>query len=232
MDNFAPLLEARDLHKIYRQGPVETPVLRGINLKVKRGEFLAILGPSGSGKSTLLHLLGLMDRPTRGEVLIAGAPTSALDETARAVLRNRRLGFVFQFDSLLPEFSALENVLLPGQIAGRQDLKPRALELLAKFGLERLAGRLPQEMSGGERQRTAIARALLNKPDLLFADEPTGNLDRRNGELVFNTLRAVAEEHGVAVVLVTHNEEAAACASTVLHLADGAWQEPAAYRQG
>src|SRR5271157_51583 len=122
------LLEARGLHKTYRQDALETPVLRGLDLQVKRGEFLIILGPSGSGKSTLLHLLGLMDRPTRGEVLINGQPTSALDETARSVLRNRRLGFVFQFDSLLPEFSALENVLLPGQIAGRQDLKPRALE--------------------------------------------------------------------------------------------------------
>jgi len=221
-----PVLEARALRRSFGIGAAKVDVLRGVDLRLEKGELLVVLGPSGSGKSTLLNLLGLMDRPTSGDVLVAGESSAALDELARAKLRNRRLGFVFQFDSLLPEFTLLENVAMPGLIAGRPGREARARELLAGFGLERLAGRMPQELSGGERQRGAIARALANEPEVVLADEPTGNLDRRNGELVFNSLRTVAVQRGVAVVLVTHNEEAVAYGSRVLHLVDGAWQQP------
>ena len=226
------VLEARGLRRFFGEGAARVEVLRGVELQLKAGELLVVLGPSGSGKSTLLNLLGLMDRPSSGEVVIGGQPAASLSEGARAQLRNGKLGFVFQFDSLLPEFSLIENVALPGLISGRRGAPARARELLAGFGLSALAERLPHELSGGERQRGAIARALVNDPQVLLADEPTGNLDRHNGELVFNTLRTVAEERKVAVILVTHNEEAVAYGSRVLRLVDGAWQRnPAATPQ-
>ncbi|MBI4424168.1 MAG: ABC transporter ATP-binding protein [Elusimicrobia bacterium] len=221
------VLETRTLAKAYRQGEVVVPVLRGIDFAVAAGEFVAILGPSGSGKSTLLNMLGLMDAPSSGEVLIGGRAAGPLSEEERCRLRNEKLGFVFQFDSLLPEFTVLENVTMPGRIAlaargGRlPDLEDSARRGLERLGLGPLTGRFPRQLSGGERQRAAIARALLNAPAAILADEPTGNLDRSNGELVFSTLREQAETRGVAVVMVTHNEEAARFASRSVHLLDG-----------
>ena len=227
----APLIALAGIERVFHLGDSEVHALHRLDLQIEAGEYVAVMGPSGSGKSTLLNLLGLMDRPSQGEVLIGAQAASSLDEDARARLRNGKLGFVFQFDSLLPEFSLIENVCLPSLISGRNDAPARAKELLSGFGLAALADRLPHELSGGERQRGAIARALINEPHVLLADEPTGNLDRRNGELVFNTLRTVAEERGVAVVLVTHNEEAIALGTRVLHLVDGAWNQPSASPQ-
>jgi len=220
------VLEARGLSKGYGEGAARTEVLRGVDLTVRAGEFLAILGPSGSGKSTLLNLLGLMDRPSGGEVLVGGRPAAAMPEDDRAALRNKNVGFVFQFDALMPEFTVLENVLMPGRIAaasgGSMDgLNERALELLGVLGIAPLAGRFPAGLSGGERQRAALARALLNSPGALLADEPTGNLDRPNAELVFSRLKELAGRFGVAVVMVTHNEDAVGYASRTVRLRDG-----------
>ena len=232
-------LEARGLRKSYRQGTSDIQVLKGADLSVRPGEFVVIMGPSGSGKSTLLHLLGLLDEPTAGEVFLFGASARTLGETARAELLNRRLGFAFQFDSLLPDFTVIENVMMPGRIAwGRKgaahpvQLENRAAELLDQFGIASLAGRFPQELSGGERARAALARALVNRPDILLADEPTGNLDRHNGELVFLRLKEASESLGVAVVLVTHNEYAARFASRVLELSEGKLAVPTANAGG
>lgn len=223
-----PLLEVRRLRKTYGSGAACVEVLRDVELTLRAGEFLVILGPSGSGKSTLLHILGLMDSPSSGEVLIEGKPASALAEKERARLRGERLGFVFQFPSLLPEFTVLENMLLPARISGGPMLpssRSRAMELLLGLGLSALGDRFPSEISGGERQRVALARALINKPLLLLADEPTGNLDKRNGEMVFKDLKILAETHGVAVVMVTHNEAARDYAGRVLIMSDGALNE-------
>jgi lipoprotein-releasing system ATP-binding protein len=224
----APALQAQGLFKAYGTGPARVEVLRGLELTVAAGEFLAILGPSGSGKSTLLNILGLMDRPTEGEVSIAGRPTQGLDEEGRARLRNQTLGFVFQFDSLLPEFTVLENVLFPSRIrAGEpgEAAQKRARELLDSLGIAKLAARFPAQMSGGERQRAAIARALMNRPAIILADEPTGNLDKPNGELVFKDLQALAKQQDVAVAMVTHNETAARFATRVLHMIDGRFEQ-------
>lgn len=221
------VLEVEKVSRSYQEGPRTVKALRELDFKIAAGEYIVILGPSGSGKSTLLNLLGLMDRPTAGRILIFGKPTQDLNENERAALRCRRIGFVFQFDSLLPEFTILENVMLPGRIAQKsapeslESLKTRAEELLEKLGILNLSARFPHQLSGGERQRAAIARALVNRPAVLLADEPTGNLDRDNGELVFNRLKQLADSLNVAVVMVTHNEHAAQSASRVVHLVDG-----------
>jgi len=219
-----PVLEALGLVKAFSpNGGPGFEVLRGVDLTLHRGEMAAIVGPSGSGKSTLLHCLGLMDDPTGGELSLFGRPARGMPEVDRSRLRNEAIGFVFQFDSMLPEFTFLENVAMPGLLRGapaRQALE-RSRELLAAFGLEGLAPRFPRHSSGGERQRAAIARALHNRPALVLADEPTGNLDRPNGELVFKDLRRLASEFGAAVAVVTHNEAAAASCDRVHHLRDG-----------
>jgi lipoprotein-releasing system ATP-binding protein len=215
-----PVISARGLRKSY--GPVD--VLKGIDLEVRAGEFLVLLGPSGSGKSTLLNVLALMDRPTGGTLALDGREASGLDEEERSRLRNARLGFVFQFDALLPEFTILENVLMPARIAGRE-AQPRARELLERLGLSKLADRFPAQASGGERQRAALCRALINAPGLLLADEPTGNLDKASGELVFSDLKKLAQGQKAAVLMVTHNEAAASYATRVLHMTDGLIQE-------
>lgn len=222
------LIEGRGLGKTYRQGSADVPVLRGIDISLAAGEVVALIGPSGSGKSTLLHILGLMDRPDAGQVLVDGRPVEKLPESERSRLRNQLFGFVFQFDSLLPEFTVLENATMPGRIAQGQgspvtlrEFEARAVDLLNRFGLKGLESRFPQELSGGERQRAALARALINRPRLLLADEPTGNLDRKNGELVFNILKKAAAEFNIGVLVVTHNDYAALFASRVLHLTDG-----------
>ena len=228
-----PAILVRGVKKSYGSGETAVPVLRGVDMTVAAGEFVAVLGPSGSGKSTLLNLLGLMDRPDEGELSLGGVRAAGLDDDARARLRNERLGFVFQFDSLLPEFTILENVLMPARIARARGLtaeplakaEAQAAALLETLGISKLRDRFPSQTSGGERQRAAIARALANAPAVVLADEPTGNLDRGNGAKVFADLRRLAREQGVAVVLVTHDEVEAKTADRVLRMDDGLLSE-------
>jgi len=209
---------------VTRRLPEGVTLVSDISLSVEGGEFVAITGPSGSGKSSLLYLLGLLDRPTQGRVLLQGQDTARLAPPALAALRLARLGFVFQFHFLLPEFSARDNVLIP--IRRRGALKPaeaeaRALSLLTALGLADAAQKLPEQLSGGMRQRVAIARALANDPVLLLADEPTGNLDTRNAAAVFDIFAKLAAEDGRAVLVVTHDAELAQRATRRIHLVDG-----------
>src|SRR3989338_1350229 len=227
MDNI--VLEAKALVKSYGQGKAAVAVLRGLDLTLQAGEFTVILGPSGSGKSTLLNLLGLMDCPDSGEILFSGISAGHMNEEEHARLRNEKLGFVFQFDSLLPEFTVIENITMPARIGLNPRLRPQALdqaeararELLGGFALEHLRERFPNQISGGEKQREALCRALINRPTVVLADEPTGNLDKRNGELVFKDLKALSETQNAAVLMVTHNESACSRANRVLHMLDG-----------
>lgn len=218
-----PVLVARNLHKVYRTGPEELHVLRGLSLEVNRGEVLAIVGASGTGKSTLLHLLGGLDRPTAGELLLEGQGLQGLSDTQLAGVRNRKIGFVFQFHYLLPEFTAQENVQMPALIAGRDPAEAtlKAETLLQSVGLEARKAHKPSELSGGEQQRTAIARALMNDPLILLADEPTGNLDRTTAEGVHELLSGIAKQGGKAFVIATHNEALAEKADRILRLVDG-----------
>ncbi|MEB3198011.1 MAG: ABC transporter ATP-binding protein [Candidatus Sericytochromatia bacterium] len=197
--------------------------VNGVSLRIDRGEFVAITGPSGSGKSTLLYLLGALDRPTSGSVRIDGADTARMHDPELAALRNRHVGFVFQFHFLLPELTALENVVLPQLVAGvaRATAQARAQELLERLELTHRAGHRPHELSGGQQQRVAIARALANRPLLLLGDEPTGNLDTGNSHKVYEWLREQNQQHGQTIVLVTHNPELAEAADRVIELVDG-----------
>jgi lipoprotein-releasing system ATP-binding protein len=205
------------------EGAISHTLVNGIDLRVGKGEFLAITGPSGSGKSSLLYLLGLLDAPTEGEVIICGQPTSKLSESERADVRLTRCGFVFQFHFLLPEFTSLQNVLLPMRAAGKmseKEMRERALELLTSLGLKDHADKRPNQLSGGQRQRVAIARALANRPEIIVADEPTGALDTSSTEQVFAILREIADS-GRTVVVVTHDPALAARADRRLHIVDG-----------
>ncbi len=218
------MLEARDLKKVYRQGSVSLPVLKGVSLRIERGEFVAITGASGAGKSTLLHLLAGLDVPTEGEVRWEGRSLSSMSDRERAQVRNQAFGFVFQFYHLLPELTALENVMIPGLLnpkRSRKHLRQRATELLAKVGLKDRATHRPGQLSGGELQRVAIARALVNEPRVLFCDEPTGNLDSKTGEQVSQLLINLRKQAGVSLVLVTHEPELAELADRWLALSDG-----------
>ncbi|MEK7402722.1 MAG: ABC transporter ATP-binding protein [Gemmatimonadota bacterium] len=198
-------------------------VLDGVSLAVERGEMVAIVGASGAGKSTLLHLLGALDRPTGGSVTIAGNALAGLDEVAMATLRNQKVGFVFQFHHLLREFSALENVMIPLRIAGRDEgaARTRAAELLQRVGLGARASHRPSELSGGEQQRTAVARALALDPAIVLADEPSGNLDHANSERLHDLFTEVSRDLDIAMVIATHNRSLAARAHRVLLLEDG-----------
>ncbi|MCQ4160146.1 ABC transporter ATP-binding protein [Roseomonas sp. GC11] len=207
----------------FRTEAGELPVLRGAELTLSAGEIVALVAPSGTGKSTLLHLAGLLERPDAGEVFVSGQPTGTLKDEARSALRGRAIGFVYQFHHLLPEFTALENVVLPQMAVGTAE-KPataRATELLARFGLSGREGHRPGRLSGGEQQRVAIARALANRPGLLLADEPTGNLDVATSDRVFAELLEAVRGAGVAALIATHNPELAARMDRVVTLRDG-----------
>jgi len=217
------VLEARDVARTYRQGPIDLAVLEGVNLAVKAGERIAIIGASGSGKTTLLQILGGLDRPTAGTVRIAGSDIHALAEKPRGELRNRTLGFVYQFHHLLPEFSALENVAMPLLVRRepKRVAEERARAVLERVGLaERLVHR-PHELSGGERQRAAVARALVTQPRIVLADEPTGNLDGNNAEAVFALMLELNREFGTSLVVVTHDRRLAQRMDRILEIDRG-----------
>ena len=219
-----PILEARAVVKVFRGGDGgEVRVLEGVDFSVNRGVMVAIIGASGAGKSTLLHVLGALERPTSGDVRLGGERVAALPDEALAALRNRRVGFVFQFHHLLKEFSALENVMMPLRIAGRPDAEARrrAETLLERVGLASRLHHRPSEMSGGEQQRTAVARALAMNPPLLLADEPSGNLDHHNAESLHELFAELTREFALGLVVVTHNRSLAARAARVLLLEDG-----------
>lgn len=214
------MIEAIKLNKVYNDGAKELRVLRDINLKIGQGEFIAIVGPSGAGKSTLLHILGGLDEPTEGEVMFDDSDLYKMPEAQRAQIRNRHVGFVFQFYHLLPEFTALENVLMPSLISGKP-ARAKAKELLTRFGLADRITHRPNQLSGGEQQRAAIARALINSPKLLLCDEPTGNLDSKTGGEVMDVLLKLNREESVTCVMVTHQESLASGSSRALHMMDG-----------
>jgi putative ABC transport system ATP-binding protein len=216
------IIETHDLWKVYRMDGVAVQALRGVNLTVAAGEFVALVGPSGSGKSTLLHLIGAMDTPTRGEVYLNRHNLAQTSDAEGTRLRCRQVGFVFQTFNLLPTMNALENVEIALRLAGvsRRERRARAIELLDRVGLDGRMGHLPQQLSGGERQRVAIARALANRPALLLADEPTGNLDSATGQAIVDLFRQFNAE-GQTIVLVTHAPETAAQAGRVIRMRDG-----------
>src|SRR5688572_22574112 len=217
------VLEARGLAKTYGEGHARVEALRGIDLAVQAGEFLAIMGPSGSGKSTLLHLLAGVEQPTSGQVLLEGRDLAQLDDDERTLIRRRRMGFVFQHFNLLPTLTAAENVTLPLLLDGvsPQEAQRRGTTSLALVNMEHRQTHLPSELSGGEQQRVAVARALVIEPALLLADEPTGNLDSEAGQQVVDLLRRLVRERGQTIVIVTHDAEVAAQADSIVHVRDG-----------
>jgi putative ABC transport system ATP-binding protein len=217
------LIEVRDLWKVYRLGDVEVEALRGVSLDITRGEFVAIMGASGSGKSTFMNILGCLDRPTQGTYRLAGATVAELSADARAAIRNRQIGFVFQNFNLLPRTTALENVELPlyyGEL-GLAEQRDRARAALAAVGLEGREHHLPSQLSGGQQQRVAIARALINHPPLLLADEPTGNLDTHTSDEIMAIVQHLNREQHITVVLVTHETAVATYADRVITFRDG-----------
>ena len=222
-------LAARDLVKEYVQGDEKLRVLRGVSLNVREGEFLVIVGASGAGKSTLLHLLGLLDSPTSGEVLFEGKSLTRLSGLQQARLRNTLFGFVFQFFHLLPDFNALENVMMPAYVRfrtlewarRRRETRARAADLLARVGLKERLRHRPNQLSGGERQRVALCRALINQPRVLLLDEPTGNLDRKTGEQIHRLIHDINRAERQTVVMVTHDETAAQAAGRLIRIRDG-----------
>jgi lipoprotein-releasing system ATP-binding protein len=217
------LIKVVDLHKVFLIGQQELHVLTGINLEVKKGEMLGIAGASGAGKSTLLHLMGTLDHPSQGKVFFNGLDVFSLDFENLAHFRNQKIGFVFQFHHLLPEFSALENTMLPALIRreDKREARERATEILTEIGLGQRLHNKPGELSGGEQQRVAIARALMNDPEIILADEPTGNLDQQTGDAVYHVLCRLNKEKGKTFVIVTHSQEMALKMDRRLELVDG-----------
>ncbi|ERB67011.1 lipoprotein-releasing ABC transporter ATP-binding protein LolD [Vibrio coralliilyticus OCN008] len=217
------LLQCHNICKTYREGSLDTQVLKGVSFDLKKGELVSIIGSSGSGKSTLLHILGALDDTTQGEVTFLGQNLSQLSSNKQAKLRNQHLGFVYQFHHLLADFSALENVAMPLLIGGTKTAKAKeaAKALLDKVGLSHRMDHRPSELSGGERQRVAIARALVNSPDLVLADEPTGNLDHKTALAIYDLMRELNEQSGTAFLVVTHDGELASKMDRQLHMQDG-----------
>jgi putative ABC transport system ATP-binding protein len=220
--NNGDIIEIRDLRKTYQVGKVDVLALRGVDLTVKPGEFLAIAGPSGSGKSTLFHIIGGLTPPTSGEVRVAGQDLAAMTDAGRTRLRKRTVGFVFQKFNLLPNLTARDNIAIAHHIAGF-DSRPDASfeEVLRSLGIESRLDHKPNELSGGEQQRVAIARAIVNHPAILLADEPTGNLDTENSKAVLEILRSLNQRLGQTILMITHNPEAAAYAHYTVHMRDG-----------
>lgn len=217
------VVEARDLCKTYGSGETRVEALRHVNLQISRAEIVAIMGPSGSGKSTLLSILGAIDTPTHGSVLLLDVDLATLDDTERTLIRRRWLGFIFQAFNLLPILSALENVALPLELDGvsTSEARRRAQTALEQVGMAQRRDHLPAMMSGGEQQRVAIARALVIQPTVILADEPTGNLDSTNGQMIKQLLRTLVDEHQQTIVMVTHDAEVGASADRIIHLRDG-----------
>lgn len=216
--NFIVII-GKNIHKRY--GPVE--VLKGVDIEIKKGEIASIVGPSGSGKSTLLHILGTLDKADRGGVSMNNIRLDSLTEKKMAAFRNKHIGFVFQFHHLLPEFTALENVCIPGWLAGRKknEVREEAIRILTMLGLSQRLENKPNQLSGGEQQRVAVARALINKPDIVFADEPTGNLDSANAKDLHELFFDLRKKFDQTFLIVTHNEELATLSDRVLHMKDG-----------
>ncbi len=214
------IIETKDLSKKYLMGKVEVPALRRVDITIQKGEFVAIMGSSGSGKSTLLNMIGMLDVPTSGKVIIEGVDVSQIDEKQSADLRLNKLGFIFQFFNLFMELTALENVALPMQIAGRKNFQERAMKLLDLVGLCDRANHKPAELSGGQQQRVAVARALVNEPALLLADEPTANLDTKSSEQIIDLLIEL-NKSGQTIVMVTHEPELGKRADRIIRLKDG-----------
>ena len=216
------MIEVRDLHKIYHSGEVDVHALRGVNLQVARGEFVAVIGPSGSGKSTLFHILGGLTAPTKGDVIIEGDNLQQLTDSQRTALRRRKVGFVFQKYNLLPTLTAYDNIRVARFLAQNSDpLPPEFSRMLDLLGIRQRLSHKPRALSGGEQQRVAIARALVNHPAIVLADEPTGNLDTENSDAVLNLLRKVNTETGQTILMITHNPEAAAFADRTVAMRDG-----------
>ncbi|MDW5551160.1 ABC transporter ATP-binding protein [Methanosarcina sp.] len=222
MTEESPIIELKNLTKIYKNG-MEFRALDNANLKIKKGEFVAIVGPSGSGKSTLMHLIGLLDTPSSGTLLIDRNNVTNMSDKERSEIRNRMLGFVFQYHHLLPDFTALENVMMPLLIAGkkRKEAKETAEKLLKEVGLEDRMDHKPGELSGGQNQRVAIARALSCSPAIVLGDEPTGNLDTKTGGMIYELLRQLNKEYNQTFIVVTHNDDMALKADRIIRLVDG-----------
>jgi len=222
MTDGSPIIELKNLTKVYKNG-VEFRALDNVNLNIKKGEFVAIVGPSGSGKSTLMHLIGLLDTPSSGTLLIDGRDVTKMSDKERSAKRNRMFGFIFQYHHLLPDFKALENVMMPLLIAGknRDEAKSIAEKLLKEVGLADRMDHRPGELSGGQNQRVAVARALSCSPAIVLGDEPTGNLDTKTGDLIYELLRRLNKEYNQTFIVVTHNEELAGKADRIVKIVDG-----------
>jgi lipoprotein-releasing system ATP-binding protein len=217
------MIKITNLHKSFTMGSQELTVLKGIDLEIPRGQMVAVVGASGAGKSTMLHIMGMLDRPTKGTVYFDDQDLFQMSEAQQADFRNRRIGFVFQFHHLLPEFTALENACMPALIQRRplEDVEQEATILLQEVGLGQRLHHKPGELSGGEQQRVAVARALLQKPDLVLADEPTGNLDTHTGESLFELLRNLNRTRNTTFVIVTHNDKLSAQSDRIVYMQDG-----------
>jgi len=218
------IIETENLRKVYKTEYEEIEALKGVNLKIKKAEMVAVMGPSGSGKSTLLHLLGGIDKPTEGRVYIDGKDIFKMKDEELARFRNRNIGFVFQFHYLLPEFTALENVLIPAQFykyKRDEEIKERAIQLLKELNLGHRLDHRPSQLSGGEQQRVSIARAIINEPLIVIADEPTGNLDTGNAKIVMEIFKRLNEKKGVSIIIATHDELVASYCSRIIRMKDG-----------